>query len=92
MKGLAIRSLLVVALVSVGWFAGRAQTSTPDFKVRISAPEGKTTIECVRGCTLAWVERMNHAEPPTAASFSFACSNSGGQPCPSGRVGGWLKR
>lgn len=26
------------------------------------------------------------------ASFSFACSNSGGQVCSSGRVGGWLKR
>ncbi|HET9216351.1 MAG TPA: hypothetical protein VFR18_05200, partial [Terriglobia bacterium] len=53
-------------LVGLGWVAG-AQTASPDFEVRVDAPGGETTIECVRGCELVWVER---GVPATASRMS----------------------
>jgi hypothetical protein len=55
----------------------------------VNAPKGSTTIECVRGCTLAWVQRgLNPNSTPTP-KFSFACNNGSGM-CSSARVGGWV--
>lgn len=81
-------SITLVALV-LGWALGRAQTSAPDFEIVVNAPGGPTTIECVRGCTLAWVERGLNPNSRATAKFSFSC---GASECSSGRVGGWVSR
>jgi len=91
MKRAIVRSGIALAFVALGWAAGRAQQTQPDFEIRIVAPAGKTQVECVRGCTLAWVERGVPDTPPTKTTFDFGCSN-GGPTCSSSRVGGWIQR
>jgi hypothetical protein len=78
-----------VILVLLGWAAGRAQTSAPVFEFVVDAPSGETTIHCVRGCELAWVERGVNADARPASSFTYRCT---GPRCSSGRVGGWIGR
>ena len=85
----SLRIALAVALVAIGWMAARAQTSEPAFELIVNAPSGQTTIECVRGCALAWVERGLNPNSTPAPSFKFGCSGTAG--CSSGKVGGWLK-
>jgi len=95
MTRITVRLLLAVGLIGMGWAVGRAQQPLPDFELVIDAPEGRTIIECVRGCEgLAWVERMvpGTVPVPTDKVFTYACGNSPNARCGSGRVGGWLER
>jgi hypothetical protein len=82
----ALVGLMVVALVGLGWIAGRSQGADPDFELLVSAPSGATTIECVRGCELVWVERFS-PDAERQDEFSYSCS---GERCSSGRIGGWV--
>ena len=84
------RIATVAALITLGWIAGRAQTTTPDFEIIVNAPSGQTTIECVRGCELAWVERGLNPNSTPMRTFEFACN--GAARCSSSKVGGWIKR
>jgi hypothetical protein len=79
-----LRGIVVVALFGAGWVAAGAQVSAPDFEIVVSAPEGSTTIECVRGCTLAWVQRGLNPNSQPIPKFQFACKGSG--MCSSARV------
>lgn len=93
-KRAAVEVALAAALVMAGWAAGRATTVAPDFELIVDAPGGETTVRCVKGCTLAWVERgVNPSATPTS-TFKYACTGSTGSQsrCSSGRVGGWLTR
>jgi len=95
MKGIALKLFLAVGLIAMGWTIGRAQGSFPDFELRIDAPGGETNITCVRGCELAWIERMvpGTVDPAGQTTFTYACGGGGAdRRCDSGRVGGWLKR
>jgi hypothetical protein len=84
-----IRIALAAILIGIGWSAGRAQPSQPHFELVIKAPAGETTVECRRGCTLAWTERgVNPASTPVP-TFTFACGVAGDGRCTSGRIGGW---
>lgn len=83
------QSAIAAALVLVGWAVGRAQPTAPDFELVINAPSGETTIECVRGCDLAWVERGINENGRRIPTFKYSC---GAPRCSSGRVGGWLNR
>ena len=78
-----------VVLVGCGWAIGRAQTAEPDFELIVRAPAGETTVECSRGCKLAWVERGVNPRSEANASFTFACSGEGVRSCESGKIGGW---
>ena len=81
MKRITVRLLLAVGTVQVY------------FEIRSDAPEGRTNVECVRGCQLAWIERMVPGTvTPNQPTFTYSCSNSGTSRCASGRVGGWIKR
>jgi hypothetical protein len=80
--------LLTASLMAAAWMTGRAQTSAPTFEVIVDAPEGETTIRCVRGCRLAWVERGVGIAVPEP-DFKFACR--GTARCSSYRVGGWVE-
>lgn len=86
---LVTRSLLVAALVSLGWLTGRAQTARPDFEFRIVIPEGKGYIECVRGCELA---STTTPEPLPQKSFHFGCLHSADGSCTFSQIGGWVRK
>lgn len=82
-----VQIVVAVVLVFVGWAVGRAQTSAPVFEFVVDAPGGETTIKCVRGCELAWVERGLNVNATPTPSFTYRCT---APRCSSGRVGGWL--
>jgi hypothetical protein len=85
-KRAAVQVALAVALTLLGWAVGRAQTAEPDFVLVVDAPGGETTIQCVKGCRLAWVERGVNPNAIPTPTFKYAC---GAARCSSSRVGGW---
>ena len=88
MRRLFVNAAVAFALIATGWIVAKAQTtSMPDFELIVDAPGGATTIRCVRGCRLAWVERGVNPNSEPVESFDFACS---GARCSSAKVGGWL--
>lgn len=91
MKRVAVRVAAIVALVGLGWAAGRAQTSKPEFEIRVDALEGAVKVTCVRGCRLAWTERGVTPNAARLQTFDFGCKGSGGR-CSSGTIGGWVDR
>jgi hypothetical protein len=80
---------LAVILIFIGWAAGRAQSSAPAFELVVDAPEGETTVKCIRGCDLSWVERGVNVNATAGPTFTYRCT---APRCSSGRVGGWLTR
>lgn len=90
MQRIVVRMAIVVALVALGWAAGRAQTAQPDFELLVDAPAGETRVECVRGCRLSWVERPVKSPTTPQLYFSYGCS--GPPRCSSGRIAGWVAR
>jgi hypothetical protein len=90
MKRVLLRLLIAAGLIMLGWAAGRAQTSTPDFELIVNAPVGETTVECSRGCELAWVERGVNPSARPMPTFRYGCS--GTERCSSAKIGGWIKR
>ena len=89
MERTVIRIIVAAALVGLGLAAGKAQSTQPDFELVVDAPAGKTSIECVRGCRLLWVERGVNPASQLQQTFTFSCS--GPERCSSGKVGGWAK-
>ena len=85
----SLRIAMAVAFVGIGWVVGAAQTSQPDFELVINAPSGETRIECVRGCSLSWVERGLNSNATASSRFTYGC---GADRCSSGRVGGWITK
>jgi hypothetical protein len=83
-----VQSTIATGLILFAWAVGRAQTSAPAFEFVVDAPGGETTITCVRGCGLAWVERGSPANASRLTTFRYRCT---APRCSSGRVGGWLE-
>jgi len=97
----AIRVSLALALLGVGWSAGRAQEMrrVPDFRVEITIPPGQTMVRCVSGCAVAI---FPHVPPPPGsvaklpvvpgadAAISATCDGVPGPTCTSILVDGWL--
>ena len=81
---------MACALVGIGWAAARAQSPAPNFELMVDAPMGSTTITCVRGCTLAWVQRGINVNARRLTTFEFECDGANARPCSSGKVGGWI--
>jgi len=91
MKRLVLQAAVAAALIGAGWIAARAQQSTPDFEIIVDAPAGPTTIKCVRGCSLMWLERGINPNDRPMQTFEFACTGSQiGPRCSSAKVGGWV--
>jgi hypothetical protein len=67
-----LRGLIALALVAAGVGLGRAQGRSGDFEIRIEAPQGFTTLECVRGCTIVGARDVAVREPK--ATYRFGCS------------------
>jgi hypothetical protein len=94
MTRVAVRAVLALSLIGMGWTIGRAQSPGPDFELKIDAPQGQTNVVCVRGCELAWIERMlpGTIDPRGQTTFTYRCGGgSAGQRCESGRIGGWTR-
>lgn len=91
MKRTLIRAVVATVFVALGWMAGRAQTSQPDFELVVDAPEGLTNVTCSRGCKLAWTERGT-PNAATQMTFTFSCSGTQNQRCSSAKVGGWVQK
>jgi hypothetical protein len=92
-KRVTTRSIVVATgLLALGWTAGRAtaQTEQADFEIRVTSPDGETTITCVRGCGLQfgrYVPDRTMAQP----SFTYRCSNPVTGSCGSGTLHGWVR-
>ena len=89
------RALVALALVGLGWAVATAQSqAAPDSEIEVFTMGGKTTIECVRGCGLQWVERQVPSPTDAKPSFTYGPCIESQWPrgCPSGRLGVWIKR
>jgi hypothetical protein len=84
---LSLKLTVALALFGTGWVAAKAQTAAPHFELVVDAPSGPTSITCVRGCTLAWVERGINPNSKPVPTFEFSCTASR---CSSAKVGGWI--
>jgi hypothetical protein len=84
----AVQVAFAVTLILVGWAVGKGQAIAPDFELLVDAPGGETTIQCVKGCKLAWVERGVNPNATPQPTFTYRCTGS--TRCSSARVGGWL--
>jgi hypothetical protein len=91
MKRRAIQIVLALFLVASGWAAGKAQTPAPEFTLAIDAPEGRTTIKCVRGCTLQGGRDEGNPNNTPIQDYWYECRGSALQRCGS-TVNGWLTR
>lgn len=82
MTRIAVRLLVAVALVALGWLIGRAQSVGPQFfSLTIDSPVGSTILRC-NGCELfSWTEGHSTAQ----RQFTLACG--GPQTC-SQTIGG----
>jgi hypothetical protein len=86
-----LRVAVAFGLVVGGWSVGRAQSTQPAFELIVDAPVGETTVECLRGCGLAWVEHGVNPAAPAMRTFKFDCFGPGKERCSSFRIGGWIK-
>ena len=91
MKRTTLRLTIAAALIALGWAAGKAQTGQPDFELVVTAPAGQTSVECRRGCELAWVERGVNPSATPQPTFTFGCGGTT-NPCSSYKIGGWVKK
>jgi hypothetical protein len=90
MNRAVVRIAIAVGLIGLGWAAGTAQTTQPVFELIVEAPAGETTVTCVRGCGLTWVERGVHPAATPMLTFKYNCN--GQERCSSYKIGGWIKR
>jgi hypothetical protein len=90
MRTLLLGALVAATLMGTGWAAAKAQVSEPNFELVVEAPAGATSITCVRGCRLMWIERGIPTNGGTMRSFEFSCQGGGVQRCSSAKVGGWI--
>jgi len=84
---MSLKVTVALALLGTGWVAAKAQSAAPTFELVVDAPGGPTSITCVRGCTLAWVERGVNPDAEPVARFDYLCT---APRCSSGKVGGWI--
>ena len=91
MRRVFVGILTAVALLGAGWSAGRAQTSQPDFVLRVDGPAGPTTVTCVRGCELVFACSADNPRAGHMTTFSYGCNSTDGR-CSSREIAGWVRR
>lgn len=77
MKRTLTTGLLAVGLVSAGWTAGgAAQAPQGDFALQVrDMPDGWTTVECTRGCSLQFSLHLPaRDEAQTALKYNGAAA------------------
>ena len=73
-----LRVVVAVALMSVAWGIGHAQGQAQSFVLKIVAPGGTTSVECVSGCTFRYVRVATDGTRRTfdTPSFTQGCPNA----------------
>lgn len=92
MTRVVLRAAVLLAVMGMGWAAARAQLAEPAFEIVVDAPVGATTITCVKGCTLAWVERGVNPNSKPMATFSYEEARPSNGARPARSAGGSLRR
>ena len=90
MRRRTIQMVVALSLVASGWLAARAKTPAPEFTLAIDAPEGRTFVECVRGCTLQGGRDEGNPDAGRMQRYWFECKNAPTGGCKA-TVNGWLK-
>jgi len=90
MRTRLLGALVAFASLGAGWAAAKAQLPEPNFELLVEAPAGATTITCLSGCRLMWIERGINPNAATMRTFEFSCQGGGVQRCSSAKVGGWI--
>jgi hypothetical protein len=86
-------AMFAIVLIALGWVASEAQSQrVPDFELSVITKDGKTTVECLRGCGLQWVEWVIPDPAGAQKTVSFGPCGSRSDGCPSGRLGGWISK
>jgi len=67
----ALRLLVAVALVVVGWYVGSSQAREGSFLLKVDVPPGGMTMSCERCRLLSWPE--GHAQ--SNATLTLACAD-----------------
>ena len=80
----------MIFVAMAGWAVAKAQTADPVFELVVDPPGGPTTITCVKGCTVAWLEHGVNPNSRPIQTFSFECSGPNVERCSSRKVGGWI--
>ena len=86
---IATRAFLALVLLAIGWSAGYAQRTKPEFIVAIDAPAGNTRVQCVSGCELLGARDVESAGAGRMQTYEYGCSSAPGGRCMA-RVAGWL--
>ena len=80
MRVTVLRVAIAAVLTGAGWAIGHAQgqTQEPDFTLRVVAPGGVTSVECVRGCTFRYTQVSVEGTKRTfqTPSFRQGCKES----------------
>ena len=88
MKQMAIRIVVAMGLVVLGWTAGRAAQTRADFEIQVTAPNGETTVTCVRGCGLQFI-RYAPSKASARPSFEWSCQDPKEGRC-GAHIQGWV--
>jgi hypothetical protein len=76
MKHVVVRLVVAGALLSLGWAAGTAQARPGDFELRIDAPTGSVSVECLRGCGLIGAADVPNPRASQLRTYEFSCGAS----------------
>ena len=94
MARMTLRLVIALGLLTLGWAAGRAQTTRPDFTISVATPRGQTSdVQCMKGCRLAPVRAPSVAptEPPQARVRTLCAEDNSPDGC-SYVLAGWIAR
>jgi hypothetical protein len=76
MKLILVRVGCALALVVLGWVAGRAQAvPEPQFVLELEAPQGWTSVTCSRGCEL--IGSRDHGNGGRMLQYDYGCGVGG---------------
>ena len=89
----SVRFLLSAVLVLIGWSAGKAQTRTSDFELRLVTDKNGTLLTCIRGCKLTHELRTPDGATVTKdlpkVGYKLNCTEQS-RTCASEPIGGWI--
>lgn len=81
MRTIVIRLAIAAAIALVGWSVGKAQTQIADFEMTITAPPGRTVVECAKGCDFRFDMGDTSALPRPNTRFTFECGGPSAAQC-----------
>lgn len=72
-----------VLIFIAGTLVGRAQPSSPDFEIRVTAPVGTATATCLRGCQFQQIDQtgLERWSESLADTINSTCPGAPGTLC-----------